>query len=341
MSIVFAVPRQVVTQDNAAANLWPGMRMTWEAYDPDLDDVTVWDISHGREGVILLAGLRGLGSPEYEFYEDEYPGVPGSRHRKAVAVTREVFWPTRVRNVLGTHHGSTGFQELDVAWWRTLDPDRTGIWKVYHPTNGSYRSLRCRFVSDGPYVVDTDPLLTGREVYGITLRANQPLWEGQPVTESWEADPPKPAFIGPDDPEPGVVRLSSSFTLDDAVMTNPGQVDAFPTWYVKGPTTSVQLGVSGRTIQLPFPIPDAQHVAVVDTGEKTCFVYELTTAGMAKDPKDWEIGVDLINPVERTGDLGEASFAPIPAGKDRELSLAMEGSGLVLAKITPLYKRAR
>ena len=66
---------------------------------------------------------------------------------------------------------------------------------------------------------------------------------------------------------------------------------------------------------------------------------DITVAGMDKKPAARIFGVDLINPVDKTADLGEADFAPIPAGQQVPLSLTLNGEGTVEALLPTLYRR--
>lgn len=116
-----------------------------------------------------------------------------------------------------------------------------------------------------------------------------------------------------------LLRIASGSQLSSAVMTNEGDVEAWPVWTITGPLTSVTVGVDGRTVQWNVALV-ASDILVIDT-----------------DPtvqSAWKNGVDV------TSQLGTADFAPIPAGQDRPLSLAMSGTGSVEASITPRYYRA-
>lgn len=333
MTIVFGAPSTHVP--GPPAELWPGIKMTWEGYDPKVGSTTLWDLTNNTQGLKLLKGVRGLGRGESKFYEDTFAGIPGSRHRKAVKGPREVYWPLRMY----TNAGSQQWLDLDSAFWRTLNENRTGIWRVKQPS-GEVRSLQLRLVSDGDPVTETDPSIIGYQAYGVTLKANQPYWEGTPVRNRWKASPPVEWQGGP-----GVMNVSSSSDLATATMLNAGEVDAYPVWMVVGPTTEVEVGVGGRKVEIPFPVP-AGHAAVVDTRRtaQTCYVYEISAEAQLRaenDPSaDLVIGLDLVNPVRRTQDLGMRNFAPIPAGGRRQLSLAMSGTGMVKASLTPLFERA-
>jgi len=115
------------------------------------------------------------------------------------------------------------------------------------------------------------------------------------------------------------LNVSSASKLASAAMTNQGDLEAWPVWTVKGPVTSVTVGVDGRTVQWNVALT-ADDILVIDT-----------------DPtvqSAWLNGVDV------TAQLGSADFAPIPAGDELPLSLTMAGTGSVEAAITPRYFRA-
>jgi len=57
-------------------------------------------------------------------------------------------------------------------------------------------------------------------------------------------------------------------------------------------------------------------------------------------PSDRVIGVDLINPADRTADLGEADFGAIPPGASVPLSLTVSGTGKVECYLPTLWRAA-
>jgi hypothetical protein len=162
--------------------------------------------------------------------------------------------------------------------------------------------------------------VAGWASYGITLVAEQPFWEGPAVTRAWQASEPVP-FIGggPSNPTGGLY-ISSGSTLGSASMPNPGDEPAWPVWLIHGPTVSVSVGVGGRVIEVPFPLAEGEQL-LIDTAP---------TAQTAIDSDG----------VERTAELGQVEFAPVPPGESVDLSLTMVGQGVVEAAITPLWHRA-
>jgi hypothetical protein len=228
-----------------------------------------------------------------------------------VAGSREVFWPVKV----WSDAGSREWVERDRAFWRTLQPSRTGVWTVTHP-DGAKRSLTLRVAGDGDPSFDTIPSLRGWAKYGITLVADQPYWEGEPVMRTWaqaNQQPFMPATAG------AGYTISSGSPLETATITNPGDVETFLRWEVAGPCTSVTVGVNGATIIAPVTL-DAGEVMVIDT-----------------DP---EVQAAYVGDTDVTIQLTKAEFAPIPSGESVELSLFMTGTGTIQAELTPLFERA-
>jgi hypothetical protein len=304
VSILLAAPMPAEGEQVAA---WIGLQPTWTGWDG-----STWNLSDPTSGVMLLrGGTRGLTMPPVQRLTSDSPGVPGSRHRGYRVAEREVFWPLFVFK----DSDSAGWVEHDRAFWRTMHPDRPGVWSVSHPDGGS-RSLRCRFVDDGEHAFDLLPVRFGWAKYGVTLVAEQPFWQGQPIIRSWKAADPVD-FFGSGAPD---FHITPGSTLADAVMDNPGDEPAHVTWTVHGPTSSVEVGVGGRIIEVPFPLAEGESLTI-DTAP---------TAQTAIDSDG----------VERTAELGEVDFAPLPPGQSVSLSLNMVGSGMVSATITPLYHRA-
>ena len=116
-----------------------------------------------------------------------------------------------------------------------------------------------------------------------------------------------------------LLRIRSASQLSSAKLTNEGDLEAWPVWTIKGPLTSVTVGIDGATVQWNVALTSTD-ILVIDT-----------------DPtvqSAWLNGADV------TSQLGTANFAPIPAGLEMPLSLTMAGTGSVEASISPRFYRA-
>lgn len=316
MEIVYAAPYMPPAPP---APLWFGMRVTWTGWDG-----SVWDLNDPSGGVCLIrAGVEGLAMPAFTEWVQNSPSVAGQWFRGAVADPRRVFWPLCVFQDASTQ----GWIDLDRAFWKTMDPEKYGIWTITAP-GGSSRSLRCRFKDDDGHAFEQDPFERGWATYGVSLMADAPFWFGPEVSRVWKGEELVDFFPGPP------FYISSGSTMANAKINNPGDVDAWPTWTIIGDSTVAAVGVGASVVEVPFVVPAGKALVVnTDPTVQTAVMYNYTPAnGSAPEL--------LSNPVDRTADLGTANFAPIPAGQDRRLNISMTGDGIIRAAITPLYRRA-
>lgn len=285
---------------------WQTLVVVWVGWDG-----SVWNLNSGAEGVRLLKdGVEGLHFPPITKWSSSSPVVPGKRSRGWQSDAREVFWPVQIRGA-----SSEAFRELYDAFFTTIHPDRAGEWMVR--AGEQVRRLRLTGTFDTSHNDPLDPYLRGRAVYGVTLEAEQPYWEGESFSVG-----PWLAADGVDFFDPGgspLFHISSSHTAASAEMTNPGDVDAYPVWTVTGPMSDIELGVGTRIIDVPFAVADGE-VLVIDT-----------------DPRNITA---TVNGVDATEDLGFQSFAPIPAKATTPLHVEATGEGSITVSLTPLYFRA-
>lgn len=328
-NIVYGAP-SVAPVDPAPS--WSGMPMTWAAKGLE------FSLTDRRTGIHLMPGVRGLGSTTVERHSSSSPAVAGSRYEGTSTLDREVFWPLRIWH----RAGSIEWMLRDRAFWSTMDPEDTGVWTVVHP-DGKHRTLRLRFVTDGDHVRARNPLRLGWETYGITLVAEQPFWEGDPVIKSWKNRTYAP-FFEPNGPH--IVNIAAGSDISNAVMDNPGDVESYATWFLDGPFSGAAVGVGGDVVDVPFPGGSGECLVIESDPELIgATLYQISPEQMSltpeqrKKPSARVMGVDLLDPVDMSAALGEADFAPVPAGASVPLYLEMTGSGAVEALLPTRYRR--
>lgn len=277
--------------------------MTWTGWDG-----SVWDLLSWGSGVFLATGIRGMSMPPIDRHVTE--SVVGTRWRGMTIGEREVFWPL----CIFTRSSETEWLRLEREWWRTMRPDKVGTWTVRLPS-GEQRSLPLRFSDDGDHSYRTDPARHGWQLYGLRLVAEEPMWRGSPIVRIWGDEAPV-SFFGSGAPP---FHVSSNRTMGSAVITNPGDVEAWPTWTLLGPWASADITMGDQTISVPFP-GAAGETLVIDA-----------------DP--WGPSA-MMGGVDRMGDVSQVGFAPIPAGADIPVGLDMAGTGSVRVEFTPAYYRA-
>jgi hypothetical protein len=324
MGISYAIP---YTPPGDPAPAWSGMPMTWTAKG------VTWPLTDRSTGIFLKPNVRGLGTISTERHATTSPAVAGSRHEGSSVLDREVFWPLKIYSP----EGSVAWMLRDRAFWAGMDPDDTGIWEITHP-DGAKRSLVLRFLNDGDHTRRKNPIRLGWDDYNITLLAEQPFWTGEPEVQSFKAPPPPEPFFEPDGPH--LINISSGYSVENATIDNAGDVESYPRWYIDGEITSASVGVNGVIVSVPFGVDYGQCLVVdSDPEDLGATLYDITVEGMGMKPSERVFGTHLINPVDKTRDLGENDFAPIPAGQQVPLSLTLIGSGVVECLLPSLYRR--
>lgn len=291
---------------------WKGLQITWTGFDG-----VVWDLTSPSSGAVLApGGLRGLNMPPIERYSSSTPALAGSRYTGYRVGEREVFWPLFVFSRIG----SDDFMRTDASFWSTMRVDRPGVWTVARD-GGRPRFLHCRYTDDGDQSYDTDPVLAGWSLYGITLVADtQPMWEGESLTWTFLRDATPSGWFASTG---SVFLIGPSSTLSGASVSNPGDLEAWPVWSVVGPCDSgSRLSVGGGALNLNAPIGDGV-IVTIDTRPDSMAATAST-------------GADLSGSVE-WGPL------PVPPGSVVGADIALSNPGIgaqVSVRLTPLYYRA-
>jgi hypothetical protein len=127
--------------------------------------------------------------------------------------------------------------------------------------------------------------------------------------------------------------------METATIDNPGDVESYPRWYVEGPATTASVGVGSMVVDVPFEVPEGKCLVIESDPDFIGATLYDVALGASSKPSERVEGVDLLNPVDMTAALGEADFAPIPAGTAVPLSLTLMGLGKVEALLPTLYRR--
>lgn len=300
MVLILATPPAPPPQPRSP---WGTLRLEWVGWDG-----SVWSLNDYRAGLQLLRdGVEGLHFPKITKWSSTSRAVPGQRRRGWQADPRRVFWPLLVWG-----DGTDAWLERQDEFFRTIHPDRPGTWRV--TAGAQTRTLQLTGDFTDAHAYARDPLMKGWAVYPVAMEADQPYWEGQPVAAGpWSAHAGEPFFPGPP------FHIGSSATLTSAEITNPGDVDAWPVWSAWDELTSLTLGVSGRTIVVPFDLSDGDRLVIGTDPRK---------------PFATRNGVDVL------AELGLQAYAPVPALGTAPLAISAGGTGSVACTITPQHFRA-
>lgn len=295
------------TTAEAEAPKWTSNQHTWFGWDG-----SEWDLSHGLSGLSLLAGARGMLEPPIVRYATKPGAINGSLHRGSIYDERDCFWPLKVYN----GDGSQAWLDHNRKFWRTLDKDQVGRWVITQPS-GERRTLTARFNGLSDDSLSDDLGLVARQVFGVNLVAENPFWMGEPIGETFNNGASENFYGGSGGGGFGPpYYLSSGVTIATATVTNPGDVDVWPTWTLRGPYSAATASGVG------FPALAADEWISMNT-----------------DPTD-QVAWDHTG-ADRTAELENFDqFVEIQRGETVPLEITMTGAGSVSVEITPAYRWA-
>lgn len=275
-----------------------------------------WRLDGRRDLIMTSAGLRGLRLPEIEHFRRARMDH-GSRWAGWRVTERDVAWPISTHG--GADNDPLAWLEQDRDFWSDLHPGYEGTWTVT-AIDGTTRTLNCRVRGDGGLAITRDPLRFGRLAYVVELDGD-PFWLGDPVERAWGVTGYQgPWLIAPGSGGGGVFRFAVGQTMATASVTNPGDVEAWPTWTIHGPASSWSVGVGNQQINSTVTLADGEIRTVVTDGGG---VYVTNAAG-----------------TDKFTDLTAARATAIEAGQSVKLSINLVGNGGIEVSFRPRYLQA-
>jgi hypothetical protein len=274
-------------------------------------DGTVWDLNSGP--VQLNAGARLFNMGAVTHWSRRSPAIDGARRTGMRTDEKELLLPI---STTGTDWND--WRATDTAFFRSIAPENEALLTVIAP-DAVTKSMRVRLSTDGDDPDDFDPLLLSRKSYpNLEMTAFNPFWEGDPVEVSFQVNDPVPWLEPPGPP----IYLNPPGLNDNATISNPGDVIAWPDFIIAGQNTGFTVGVGDGVVS---------SSAVFGTGS-VITVMSHPTKRMVVD----EDG-NRINAL-----MDKRSFAAIPPGAEVPMRLAVTGYGPdteVTVRLVPLYRR--
>lgn len=211
----------------------------------DVDEATVWiDPAGGMTSLNVDWDVSGRFAPPIAFEIDEVPEQPGSRLRAARHRSREIVLPLWV-----TAGSEAALRTAVRSLVAVMDPVRgDGRIRVTGP-GGDQRELICRYrtglelaerfgVTSGPNLQRAPVLFWAADPYWYAVSEEIAEYSIGASTSSWF-----PIFP---------LRLGTSELFTDATVVNVGDVDAWPTWQITGPGSTIILRnvTTGQLLEL-------------------------------------------------------------------------------------------
>lgn len=203
-------------------------------------DGTFWDLTHGPV-IIDSKSAQGFGQPKWNRQTLSSAGTDGQRRtaQRARAEAREGYLPVIINAASGAD-----WANISSAWWNSWSPDLPGTLVVSMP-NDSIRFIRAYLKDDDAYGPTSDPTLTGVEAAAVTWVADDPFWRGNTVTQVFLQASTADFFNNGTAPP---FNLVSGNTISKVVLSNPGDLEAWPTYELHGPASTFSVIINGHEV---------------------------------------------------------------------------------------------
>ncbi|MEU5186994.1 phage tail family protein [Streptomyces klenkii] len=223
-------------------------------------------------GILLQAGATGLDTPPYELHADSSPNLDGSSFRSARAAAREVMLPVYLYGV-----DRRSLKDLKRKLVSALSPKRGHCVLRFVEADSQVRKLYCYYKDGMQGNESTENAGFRWAKYGIQLTAFDPYFYADDLqVAEWQFNQGEGLLKKDRGLFP--LRLSRGTLADQAVpVINPGEVEAWPVWEIKGPVRGFRFtSPGGQAFGISTPADGSDAVAAgrvltVDTrpGRKT------------------------------------------------------------------------
>ncbi|MGW2919527.1 phage tail domain-containing protein [Streptomyces angustmyceticus] len=188
--------------------------------------------------IIMQSGATGLDLPPFGLFSDESPNLDGSIFRSARAAAREIMIPVYLHGI-----DRQTVNQLKRKLFQSLNPKRGYCLLRFTEGNGSTRHLSAYYKGGMEGAEGTDSAGFTWARYGLTFTAMDP-WFYQDRSESvrWDFGTGEPLLSAtapflPMHIADGVMGGPG----DSLVISNPGDIEAWPIWKLYGPIKSFTL----------------------------------------------------------------------------------------------------
>ena len=229
--------------------------LTWTGANGDTLRLT-----DDQAGYVLMPGVRGLELPEYTHFTRESGALDGQVTTGSRALAREIFLPVHV-------HGQDRTEALDRrgALALAMQPTPytgggTGVLELSE-RDGTRRRIRARYQDGMGGDEGRDQAGNYWCTYGLTLLADDPYWEMDPVRRTWRIEGTTDLWL----PVPPLRVRASEVIGEGMRMANPGTAHAWPVWTITGPVGAGALMANestGEELEFTRELTDGEAVTI-------------------------------------------------------------------------------
>ncbi|ARZ66916.1 hypothetical protein SMD11_1255 [Streptomyces albireticuli] len=210
--------------------------------------------SQGKDwpAVMLLPGAQGLTMPPVEVHGDSSPNLHGSIYRSSRYAQREVMLPVYLHGV-----DRRTLRRLKDKLTDALDPQNGYCVVKFTEADSRPRYLRCYYKGgvEGDEGEDSAGFHWAR--YGIQLTAHDPFFYSDAVqVAEWTFGKGEPFLSTRQGLFP--LRLTQGLvSTPDLAVHNPGSVEAWPQWELRGPVRAFTVRLGEQSFAIPPSSADA------------------------------------------------------------------------------------
>lgn len=210
------------------------------------------ELTNKYSSYVLTSGVLGLGIPPVSVRITESAGDGGTwRHTKRGV--RDVDLPIAI---LGTDRADL---EVKLRRLASLINDTEGPTRIVATyTDGTAFQLFAHYVGGGDVAYGKE----GNSVFAnwtLSFQAPQPYWEStSSINYVLQQTGAGRGLL----PQLSKLKLAGQFGFGDVVLTNPGDVAAYPVWTIKGPCDSASFSANGVGFTYNAAILDTETITV-------------------------------------------------------------------------------
>jgi hypothetical protein len=294
--------------------------VTWTGANGTVWDLTAWD------SPVQVTTMDLPSTPAFSQQFASSPARDGRRYEGTTWQQADCVLTLIVGDVVppaGQPHRRRGteWRKLDKQFRLSMSPSEPGKLTITDRTSATSRHLHLRL--DKPLAIpgNEDPAIGGVATYSAIMTADDsPWWEGEVVPATFAAGSQQgPFFGGPNNTT--LLYISQTDQLANATITNPGDREAWPVWWARGPFLTAEVGIGDEKVILPFSRGPNQTVHVDS--------YNQTITDENGDSL-WDL-MGFTDPV----------FAAIHPGETVPLHTTLTGSdnrSAIGVSLTPLYE---
>lgn len=263
-----AVGAQAPTRDR-----WHSTDVSIAGWNGEGEDISLTSFgSSAWPGILIQPGATGLDMPPFALFSDDSPNLDGSIYRSARASAREIMIPVYLYGI-----DRPTVNAIKRKLFQALNPKRGYCLLKFTEGNNVTRQITA-YYKGGMEGAEGDTSGFTWCKYGLTFTAMDPwFYPTRSTSQRWTFGSGDPFLSTTASFFP--MNLADGVLGDNTTMTiyNPGDIEAWPVWTLKGPIKSFTLqSPHGETIKASAPTDGTDVVAsgktlTIDTrpGKKT------------------------------------------------------------------------